>query len=195
MTDPAEVSDAALIERLREQDLEALGVLFDRYSPQLYRTAVAVLHDPAAAEDIVQDCFLRLHQYAHRIDTSLPLIPWLYRVTVNLSYTWITRRQRRRISLESLVDQLMSPSWQSPDQVTEHLEIQRLVRQTVHELPLNQRVVVVLHYLNGLSVEDIASIVQCPTGTVKSRLYYARETLRRRLGEFDIMTEIAHGYA
>ncbi|MCL4249925.1 MAG: RNA polymerase subunit sigma, partial [Anaerolineae bacterium] len=68
MTDPAEVSDAALIERLRDQDLEALGVLFDRYSPQLYRTAVAVLHDPAAAEDIVQDCFLRLHQYAHRID-------------------------------------------------------------------------------------------------------------------------------
>lgn len=195
MTDQAELSDAVLIERLRAQDLHALGVLFDRYSPPMYRTAFAILHDQAAAEDIVQDCFLRLHQYAHRIDTSLPLIPWLYRVTVNLSYTYVTRRQRRRVSLEALVDSLMSPAWQAPDQMAEHMEVQRRVRQAVHDLPLNQRVVVVLHYLNGLSVEDIATIVDCPVGTVKSRLYYARETLRRRLGDQDTVNEVAHGYA
>ena len=195
MSDQSDVTDAALIEQLCAQDLSALGTLFDRYYAQLYRTAVAILHDADAAEDVVQDCFLRLHQYAHRIDTSLPLVPWLYRVTVNLSYTWVTRRQKRRVSLELLVDQLMSPSWQSPDQLAEHSELQRRVRQAVHDLPLNQRVVVVLHYLNGLSVEDIAAIVECPVGTVKSRLYYARETLRRRLGEHDHLHEVAHGYA
>jgi RNA polymerase sigma-70 factor, ECF subfamily len=195
MVDLADLSDGVLIEELRQQNLDSLGVLFDRYYTQLYRTALGILHDVAAAEDVVQDCFLRLHRYADRIDTSLPLLPWLYRVTVNLSYTWVTRRQRRRISLDGLVDQLMSPASQSPDQMMETRDIQRRVREAVSTLPLNQRIVVVLHYQNGLSVEEISEVVECPIGTVKSRLYYARETLRRCLGDAVVMAEMAHGYA
>lgn len=190
-----ESSDAQLVERLRTNDFEALGALFDRYYPQVYRTANAITRDSAVAEDIAQDCFLKLHQYAHRIDTSLPLAPWLYRVTVNLSYTWISRRQKRRISLEALVDQLMSPSRHAPDHMAELGETQQQVRQAISELPFNQRVVIVLHYLSGLSLEEIADILDCPVGTIKSRLYYARENLRRRLGETYRGVEVAHGYA
>lgn len=188
-------TDAALIERLRADDFEALGILFDRYYPQIYRTAAAITRDSAVAEDIAQDCFLKLHQYAYRIDTSLPLAPWLYRVTVNLSYTWISRRQKRRISLETLVDSLMSPPWHAPDHMAEYAETQQQVRQAISELHFNQRVVIVLHYLSGLSLEEIAEILDCPVGTVKSRLYYARENLRRRLGETQRTMEMAHGYA
>ncbi|CAG1001358.1 ECF RNA polymerase sigma factor SigM [Anaerolineae bacterium] len=144
-----ESSDAQLVESLRTNDFEALGSLFDRYYPQVYRTANAITRDSAVAEDIAQDCFLKLHQYAHRIDTSLPLAPWLYRVTVNLSYTWISRRQKRRISLETLVDQLMSPAWHAPDHVAEQGETVQQVRQAIGELPFNQRVVIVLHYLRS----------------------------------------------
>jgi RNA polymerase sigma-70 factor, ECF subfamily len=195
MTVLDEPGDASLIERLRDNDLDALGALFDRYYPQVYRTALAITHDPAVAEDLAQDCFLKLHHYAHRIDTSLPLAPWLYRVTVNLAYTWISRRKKRRVSLEALVDQLMTPSWHAPDQLAEHAEVQEQVRQAVSELHFNQRVVVVLHYLSGLSLEEIAEILDCPVGTVKSRLYYARENLRRRLGDASRINEVAHGYA
>lgn len=191
----AELNDAQLVERLRANDFEALGLLFDKYYPQVYRTAMAITRDSAVAEDIAQDCFLKLHQYANRIDTSLPLAPWLYRVTVNLSYTWISRRQKRRISLEALVDQLMSPSWHAPDHLAEQGETQRQVRQAISELHFNQRVVIVLHYLSGLSLEEIAEILDCPVGTIKSRLYYARENLRRRLGESYRDVEVAHGYA
>lgn len=190
-----DISDALLIERLRTEDLSALGALFDRYYPQVYRTALVITRDNAVAEDIAQDCFLKLHQYANRIDTSLPLAPWLYRVTVNLSYTWISRRQKRRISLEALVDQLMSPPWHAPDHLAEQGETQTLVRQAISELHFNQRVVIVLHYLSGLSLEEIAEILDCPVGTIKSRLYYARENLRRRLGELHRTIEVAHGYA
>jgi RNA polymerase sigma-70 factor (ECF subfamily) len=190
-----ELSDAHLVERLRTNDFDALGSLFDRYYPQVYRTASAITRDSAVAEDIAQDCFLKLHQYAHRIDTSLPLAPWLYRVTVNLSYTWISRRQKRRISLEALVDQLMTPSWYAPDHMAEQGETQQQVRRAISELPFNQRVVIVLHYLSGLSLEEIADILDCPVGTIKSRLYYARENLRRRLGESYRGVEVAHGYA
>jgi RNA polymerase sigma-70 factor (ECF subfamily) len=176
-----DASDAVLIERLRTNDLSALGALFDRYYSQIYRVAMAITHDNAVADDIVQDCFLKLHRYANRIDTNLPLAPWLYRVTVNLSYTWVSRQRKRRVSLEAVVDVLMSPSWLGPDQQAETTEIHEQVRQAIRELNFNQRVVVVLHYLNGLSLEEIAEILKCPVGTVKSRLYYARENLRGRL--------------
>lgn len=190
-----EPSDAHLVERIRQNDLDALGVIFDRYYAQVYRSAYAITQDPAVAEDIAQDCFLRVHRYAHRIDTSLPLIPWLYRVTVNLSYTWVTRQKRRRVSLEAVIDRLISPSWLAPDQVAEHIETQEAVRQAIGELSFNQRVVVVLHYLSGLSLEEIATVLECPVGTVKSRLYYARENLRRRLNVVDWIGKVAHEFA
>ncbi len=190
-----DASDARLIERLRANDLDALGVLFDRYYAQVYRTAAAITRDHAAADDIAQDCFLRLHRYAKRIDTDLPLAPWLYRVTVNLSYTWAARHYRRRVSLESVVDFLMSPARSAPDALAERAHIREEVRQAIQALSFNQRVVVVLYYLNGLSLEEIAETLECPVGTVKSRLYYARENLRHRLGGIGEEPQIAHGYS
>lgn len=187
--------DALLIERLRADDLEALGGLFDRYYTQVYRAAIAITQDSQAAEDIAQEAFLRVHRYAERIDTSLPLMPWLYRVTVNLSYTWVTRQKKRRVSLEDIVDRLISPSWLAPENLIEHTELQRRVREAIRDLPFNQRVVVVLHYLNGQNLDEIAQILDCPVGTVKSRLHYARETLRRRL-DFALWTgELVHELA
>jgi RNA polymerase sigma-70 factor (ECF subfamily) len=196
-----QLTDAALVERLRGSDFDALGILFDRYYPQIYRTAAGITHDSAAAEDIAQDVFLRLHQYAHRIDTALPLPPWLYRVTVNLSYTWVSRRQKRRISLEDLVDQIISPPTCAPDHQAEFSEVQAIVRGAIRDLNVQQRVVIVLHYLTGLSLEEIAEVLDLPLGTVKSRLHYARENLRRRLGDAfrvfdpDLSSGSAHGYA
>ena len=194
IVESSETSDADLIIQLRQDDLEALGVLFDRYYKQIFRTASAITHDSAVAEDITQDCFLRLHRYANRIDTSLPLAPWLYRVTVNLSYTWISRHKKRTVSLEAVVDYLKSPSRNAPDQVAEAMGVQNEVRDAIRALNFNQRVVVVLHYLNGLSLEDIAEILDCPVGTVKSRLYYARENLRHKLGNIYGEPKIAHGF-
>src|SRR5690606_38368500 len=144
IVESSETSDADLIIQLRQDDLEALGVLFDRYYKQIFRTASAITHDSAVAEDITQDCFLRLHRYANRSDTSLPLATWLYRVTVNLSYTWISRHKNRTVSLEAVVDYLKSPSRNAPDQVAEAMGVQNEVRDAIRALNFNQRVVVVL---------------------------------------------------
>jgi RNA polymerase sigma-70 factor (ECF subfamily) len=89
----------------------------------------------------------------------------------------------------------MSPVWHSPDHVAESNELQDQVRQAIRELNFNQRVVVVLHYLNGLSLEEIAVVLECPVGTVKSRLYYARESLRHKLNTTNWAQEVAHGFA
>lgn len=194
VTDNADVDDKTLIMRLRNDELEALGILFDRYYAQVYRTAMAITRDREVAEDLTQDCFLRLHRYANRVDTRLPLAPWLYRVTVNLSYTWVSRHKKRGVSLEAVVDFLMSPARNAPDHMAEKAGTQQAIRQAIRDLSFNQRVVVVLHYLNGLSLEEIAEILDCPVGTVKSRLYYARENLRSKLNGLGGEQYLAHGY-
>ncbi len=188
-------SDGDLIARLQETDLDALGVLFERYRNRVYRTALAIVREQAVAEDILQDCFLKVYAHAHRIDTSRPLAPWLYRVTVNLSYTWISRGKNRRTPLDNVMDRLISPMKQAPDQLTEQIELRQNVRKAIGDLSIDQRVVVVLYYLNGLNLQDIAEILDLPVGTIKSRLYYARENLRGKLGSnLAWLPEVAHGY-
>ncbi len=188
--------DGELIRRLQEDDLDALGALFVRYRAQVYRIALAIVRDPAAAEDILQDCFLKVYAHAARLDPTRSLAPWLYRVTVNLSYAWLGRgKQQRRAPLELAANRLICPMRQAPDQLTEQTELRRNVRRAIGELPIDQRVVVVLYYLNSLSLQDIAEILDVPVGTVKSRLYYAREALRVRLGPTAYwLPEVAHGY-
>ncbi len=188
-------ADGDLIRRLQQSDLDALGILFERYRARVYRTALAIVRDPVVAEDILQDCFLKVHHNAERLDVERPLAPWLYRVTVNLSYTWLARGKNRRASLDTVVDRLISPMKQAPDQLTEQTELRQNVRKAIEALHIDQRVVVVLYYLNGLSLQDIAEILDLPVGTVKSRLYYARENLRGKLGTNLIwLPEVAHGY-
>ncbi len=193
MADTAEI-DSELIDRLRQNDLTALEVLFERYRAQIYRTAFAITRDAAAADDILQDTLLKVYSHAHRIDTDLALAPWLYRVTVNLSYTWTTRHQKRWASLETMVECLISPIRNAPDRLAEQNEMQAQIRDAIESLPFNQRVVIVLHYLNELDLQQIADILDLPVGTVKSRLYYARETLRHKLGSMNWASEVAHGY-
>jgi RNA polymerase sigma-70 factor, ECF subfamily len=176
-----ERTDAELVARLQDGDLDTLGELYDRYRLTVYRTALAITRDPAAAEDILQDTFLRLHTYAGRVNPALPLAPWLYRITVNLSYSWTARRARWWAPLEDFLDRLVGPPRQSPEPHAEQAEELRAIQAAIEALPLNQRVVVVLFYLNNLSLQEIADILECPVGTVKSRLHYARENLRRRL--------------
>jgi len=187
--------DKELIDQLQAGNLDALGELYDRYRHQIYRTALAITHDPAAAEDILQECFLRVHHYAHRIDSSLPIAPWLYRVTVNLSYTWAKQKPIKNLSIEVFIEQLISPSGHAPDTTVERVELSERIHQAIADLPFGQKVVIVLYYLNGMSLKEISDILDCPVGTVKSRLYHARESLKERIEESGSwLSDVAHGY-
>jgi RNA polymerase sigma-70 factor, ECF subfamily len=173
--------DTPLIQKLQAGDLDALGLLYDQYRLTVYRTALAITRDPEAAEDILQDAFLRLHAHADQVNSELPLTPWLYRVTVNLSYTWVTRRNRWRVPLEDFMDQLIGPAKNNPEPAAERRDEQRLMQRAIDTLAFSQRVVIVLYYMNNLSLQEIADILGCPVGTVKSRLHYGRVNLRELL--------------
>jgi len=173
--------DGVLIGRLQEGEVAALGELYDKYRLQIFHTALAITRDRQVAEDILQECFLKVHAHAERLDRSMPLGPWLHRVAVNFSYMWVTRHAKRWTSIENLLDRLVSSARNTPEQQAEAQDLQKRVQQAIESLPFNQRVVVVLYYLSDLNLKEIAYTLDCPVGTVKSRLHYGREALRRQL--------------
>lgn len=174
-------SDQELILRLQDGNLEALGELYDRYRQLVFRTALAISGDYDAANDLLQDVFLRLFRFAQHIDIDRPLQPWLYRMTANLSYTWVKRDQRWRKPIDILSDWLAGPSKNVPSEAVEQMDDWDRLQRAVAGLPISQRMVVVLYYLNDLSLQEIGDILDIPLGTVKSRLHYGRQSLKKEL--------------
>lgn len=182
MTIDGETPDGELVDRVCDGDLEALGRLYNRYRTQVFRTALAITRDQQAAEDILQEVFLKLHRYGERIDQTVSLAPWLYRVTANLCYTFLSRQNRWLAALEDVIENVMAPTNRtSPEIQMEQGEVQEVIQQAIDLLNPNQKIVIVLYYLADLSLKEIALILDVPEGTVKSRLYYARENLRGQL--------------
>jgi RNA polymerase sigma-70 factor (ECF subfamily) len=181
----ASTEDAHLIRKLQQGNLKALGNLFTAHKDMVYRTALAITRDKRTAEDILQECFVRLYTYAASVDTERPLKPWLYRVTVNLSYDWSATKPTQ--PLDEVIEWLtgLPDAFPSPDGKAEEREMLGMVRQVIEELPTLHRAVIVLFYLENLPLEEIAQVLELPVGTVKSRLYYARERLRKALKRRD----------
>ena len=179
-----ESGKSSLIERLQQGDLKALGKLFEEHKELVYRTALAITHDERAAEDILQECFVRLYTYAASVDSERPLKPWLYRVTVNLAYDWSSKKPVGQ-PLDEVLEWLsgLPGAFPAPDRKAEEKETMRMVREVVDGLPPLHRAVIVLFYMENLTVDEIAGVLDLPVGTVKSRLHYARERLR------DILTQ------
>lgn len=173
--------DRELVYAARDGDMQAFDGLFYRYKDGIFRLGLAITKDPSAAEEIVIDTFARAHRALARLEPDDSLRPWLYRVAVNLSYN---RRPRKNVVLSSLddaADEALANEEGSPSSVAEQAELRRLVLAAVEELGPKHRLVVVLHYLNGLNLTEIAEVVECPVGTVKSRLHYALRRLRTHL--------------
>ncbi|MGH2582557.1 MAG: RNA polymerase sigma factor [Anaerolineales bacterium] len=169
-----------LVVELQAGSLGALGALYDRFNALVFRTALGVTGDYEAAADLLQEVFLRLFRFAHKIDPDRPLEPWLYRMTANLSYTWIKRRKWLQ-PIEDISDWLSSEMGLQPSSLAEQREAWDFVEAAISKLPLAQRVVIVLYYINECTLPEISEILRIPAGTVKSRLHYARQTLRQQM--------------
>lgn len=173
--------DRELVYAARDGDTLAFDALFYRYKDGIFRLGYAITKDPSAAEEIVVDTFTRAHRALARLEPEGSLRPWLYRVAINLSYN---RRPRKNIivsTLEDATDEVAESGERSPSSLAELAELREVVLAAVDTLGPKHRIVVVLHYLNGLNLAEIAEVVDCPVGTVKSRLHYALRRLRTHL--------------
>ena len=176
-------SDVEILTSAQSGSLAAFEILYRKYDRPIYRTAVAILGDSQAAEEVLQDCFLRTYKHLHRLNGDPSISPWLHRVAVNLCYSRLRHNYLARlaVSLESLGTRLVASSSPTPEENSYQSEVQSAVQKGISSLSLNHRAVIVLHYLQGFSLEEIAYILDCPLGTVKSRLYHARRVLGQQL--------------
>jgi RNA polymerase sigma-70 factor (ECF subfamily) len=191
-----EYEDGLLVARVRDGDIDALGKLYERYKAKVYRTATAITHDERMAEDILQEVFLRVNRYADSFDNGQPFEPWLYRITVNLSYSWTNRAKRWVNFFQDAIERLRAPSKRDPERVAEAREQREFLKRAIDGLPDSHRVVVILYYLEGLSVSEVAYVLGVPEGTIKSRLYYAREKLRKAIAEQQegVLSEVVYDF-
>ena len=178
---PTNSQEIELIIRAKRGDLGAFESLYEIYKGPIYRTALAITGDRPAAEEILQDTFLRAFRHLDNIREGVSLSPWLYRIAVNLAYDWTARRRRGPVALESVIEHLIAPMTASPEQKVEQHELYSLVYEALEKLEFKQRATLALFYLHDFSLAEVAEIMDCPVGTVKSRLHYARENLRREL--------------
>jgi RNA polymerase sigma-70 factor (ECF subfamily) len=192
----AQREDGVLVARVRDGDIDALGELYERYKTKVYRTATAITHDERMAEDILQEVFLRVNRYADSFDQTQPFEPWIYRITVNLSYSWTNKAKRWVNFFQNAIERLRASSKRDPERVTESREQRELLKRAIDTLPDSHRVVIILYYLEGLSVNEVAYALGVPGGTVKSRLYYAREKLKEAIAEEQggVLSEVVYDF-
>ena len=188
-------SDAALVQRAAQGDTEAFGRLVERYQRPMTALVARMTAHPDDVDDVVQELFVRAWKGLPRFRGDAQLSTWLYRIAVN---TAIKHRGRRRDEnavslsaeeltggLESLASDPTSAEGGDPFLSAQRREQEALVRRAVMALPEKQRAVVVLHYFEGHSCEEIGEIVGCSVGTVWSRLHYACKRLKGTLGALE----------
>ena len=182
-----EEPDEVLMSRAQAGDVRAFAELVQRYKDPMYNLAYRMLRDRQEAEDIAQETFLHVFRALNRFQTGERFSPWVYRIATNLCLDKLRRNKGMSISLdapmgpESDVYLQVADPGDGPDAALELSELRDDVQRAVDALPERYRTIVILRHLHDRSYEEIAEIVDLPLGTVKTRLFRAREILRRWL--------------
>jgi RNA polymerase sigma-70 factor (ECF subfamily) len=180
----------ALVEQARAGSGTAFANLVEAHAEGLYNYLLHLLGDREEAEDLTQETFLRAWQSLPRFRGGALFTTWVYRIATNLAIDTLRRRGRRpqSLSLDQAPDPEAAPlerqipaSGRSLDDEVAARELQEAVRKAIAELPPKLRAVVLLYDFQQLSYEQIAAILTVPLGTVKSRLFNARQQLKTKL--------------
>jgi len=184
-------SDSSVAERVRLAqggDLRAFEQLFQQYQRGIYNAIFQIVRSEADAADLTQDVFVRAYRALPRLQSPEAFSSWLYRIAINLSRNYLRDAARSRAeSLEYGGDEAeggqreIADTSGDPADLAQVQDMALRVRQAIATLSPDHRTVVTLHHLEGMPVEQIAAIMNCSVGTVKSRLSRARDHLRRKL--------------
>jgi RNA polymerase sigma-70 factor (ECF subfamily) len=178
--------DTQLIRRLRAGDQRAFDLLVEHYRQSVFNIMYHTLGRIGNADDLAQDIFIKVYNALPSYREQSTFSTWLYRITVNVCIDEVRRQKRRKSFGPDRLDGIQpdEPAGKGiPDQI-EQQEMTELIHDAIAALPEPYRTVVILRDINELSYEEIAKILKCRIGTVKSRLFYARMTLRRQLSKY-----------
>ena len=185
------VADAALVKRAQANDRAAFNEIVLRYKARVYNYIYRMVHSPTDAEDLTQETFVKAYLSIASFQSRASLNTWLYRIATNLCIDF-SRRGRKLQNTYSLSAETDAEEGErdlpdtrfDPQRLALNDELGATLDTALRDLPEKLRTVVLLYDIEGLAYDEIAAILGCPLGTVKSRLYNARASLREQLSPY-----------
>ncbi|MCC5866955.1 MAG: RNA polymerase sigma factor RpoE [Gammaproteobacteria bacterium] len=181
-------SDANLVKRVQQGDRKAFDLLVLRYQHKIIKLIMRYVREPADALDVAQDAFLKAYRALPRFRGDSAFYTWMYRIAINTAKNHLVAQKRRPVDFDlDLQDsepfdvQHLLKDTDTPEGLVLTEEIRKTVEEAIADLPADLRTAIVLREMEGMSYEEIAQTMECPVGTVRSRIFRAREAIDKRI--------------
>jgi RNA polymerase sigma-70 factor (ECF subfamily) len=187
--------DLTLVRRAQQGDRTAFRTLFDKYHRRVFAVALGVVKNPSDAHDVVQEAFVKVHRHLATFQGASSFYTWLYRITMNLAIDHLRRKKvARQVDFDESLkrdDEIEDPgnlapvlTNSDPGKVHSRKELATKIQGALGTLPEIHRQCILLREVEGLSYEEIATIMKVPKGTIMSRLFHARRKMQSALAEY-----------
>jgi RNA polymerase sigma-70 factor (ECF subfamily) len=182
-------ADQLLVERVQAGDKQAYGLLVAKYQRKLLRLVSRLVRDPGDAEDVAQEAFIKAYRALPNFRGDSAFYTWLYRIGVNTAKNWLIAHGRRAPTTTE-VDSEEAENYDegellrdvdTPERLLMSKQIAETVNKAMDALPEDLRAAITLREIDGMSYEEIAEVMECPIGTVRSRIFRAREAIAHKL--------------
>ena len=181
--------DQQLVERVQRGDKRAFELLVTKYQRKIFRLLSRLIRDPAEIEDVAQEAFIKAYRALPNFRGESAFYTWLYRIAINTAKNHLVAQGRRApTSTETEVEDAENfddadalRDFNTPDAVMLSRQVGEAVNRAIEKLPEDLRTAIVLREIEGLSYEEIAESMGCPIGTVRSRIFRAREAIAAEL--------------
>ena len=186
---PERAIDQKLVEKAQRGDKKAFGMLVEKYQRRLNRLLSRMVRDQSEIEDIVQDSFIKAYRAINNFRGDSAFYTWLYRIGINTAKNHLVKLGKRPkamndVEIEEIENFEDAPdlrNHETPESTMMSSEIVASVNQTIEALPSELREAISLREMDGLSYEEISDLMNCPIGTVRSRIFRAREVIAEKL--------------
>jgi RNA polymerase sigma-70 factor (ECF subfamily) len=184
-----EATDLELVKRVQKGDKGAFDLLVLKYEHKIVNLVMRYVRDPEMALDISQEAFIKAYRALPRFRGDSAFYTWLYRIAVNTAKNYLASQRRRPTELEldmqdpehyGLHAKLQETD--TPEAISLSKELQEILERAIHALPDDLRTAIILRELDGMSYEEIAETMDCPVGTVRSRIFRARDAIGKKIG-------------
>ncbi len=183
-------TDQQLVDRVLKGDKQAFNLLVVRYQQRVIALIARFVNDPQEVEDVSQEAFIKAYRALSLFRGESAFYTWLYRIAVNTAKNHLVAKSRRPPAVDMDVDESQNNDLamslrelESPEESLVTEDLKQAIEKAIDELPEELKTAFTLREFSGLSYEDITEIMDCPVGTVRSRIFRAREAIDKRIRE------------
>jgi len=180
--------DKNLVLRVQQGDKSAYDLLVIKYQHRIIQLVNRYVKDPSEAQDVAQEAFIKAYRALGNFRGDSAFYTWLYRIAINTAKNYLVSRSRRysdyQIDIQDAEQMENAPqlkAMETPEYLLLNDEIVKVIKAAIEKLPEEMKVAIMLREFEGMSYEDIAQTMECPVGTVRSRIFRAREAIDEKL--------------